>query len=263
VTRARNRSRIITESVELVLAIDPALERLPWEALDIYRESKCGITRLPHSSFAVSAEPAESASVDIDPAKVFFLLNPSGDLAVTQNTFQDIFESTAGWHGYIGLDPRLKEVDNNLKLMAESDIFLYCGHGAGEAFIPPRDLAKVSKMPVCVLMGCSSGRLEQYSDGAESSGTALEYLLAGAPAVVANLWDVSDKDIDRLTGAFLFNWLGTGKAEDIGRSKPEHNLSSMATALALSRTACRLPYLVGAATVIYGRANLKVRTKLK
>ena len=37
-----------------------------------------------------------------------------------------------------------------------------------------------------------------------------EYIVAGAPAVVANLWDVSGRDIDRLTGSLLVEWQGVG-----------------------------------------------------
>ena len=63
------------------------------------------------------------------------------------------------------------------------------------------------------LMGCSSGRLKHNGDF-DASGMALKYLTAGAPGlllskegalltviavVVANLWDVTDGDIDRFT----------------------------------------------------------------
>ena len=51
-------------------------------------------------------------------------------------------------------------------------------------------------------MGCSSGNLRDGGDF-EPSGMALQYLLAGAPAVVANLWDVTDRDIDTVTATIL------------------------------------------------------------
>ena len=38
-------------------------------------------------------------------------------------------------------------------------------------------------------------------------GTHLSYLSAGSPVIVANLWEVTDKDIDRFGKAMLDAWL--------------------------------------------------------
>ena len=56
-------------------------------------------------------------------------------------------------------------------------------------------------------MGCSSGRLNGWDSKHEitgltqtyyePSGIAMSYLYAGSPCVVGNLWDVTDRDIDR------------------------------------------------------------------
>ena len=62
-----------------------------------------------------------------------------------------------------------------------------------------------------LLMGCSSGALAPRGSFPPAA-PALAYLLAGAPAAVANLWDVTDKDIDRFSAALLRSWLGGGEA---------------------------------------------------
>lgn len=49
-----------------------------------------------------------------------------------------------------------------------------------------------------LLMGCSSGALHSMGQY-EPTGMALSYVVSGAPATVANLWDVTDRDIDGLT----------------------------------------------------------------
>jgi len=49
-----------------------------------------------------------------------------------------------------------------------------------------------------LLMGCSSGLLKPMGSY-QPTGMALKYLLAGCPTIVANLWDVTDRDIDRFT----------------------------------------------------------------
>ena len=51
-------------------------------------------------------------------------------------------------------------------------------------------------------MGCSSGLLRPQGD-LDPNGMALKFVLSGAPATVANLWDVTDGDIDRYTCSLL------------------------------------------------------------
>jgi len=72
--------------------------------------------------------------------------------------------------------------------------------------------------------------------------TIINYLQAKCPLVWGNLWDVTDRDIDRLS-AKLFErmglWDGIDKL-DVG------------AALSLARDACLLKWLNGAAPVIYG-----------
>jgi hypothetical protein len=60
-----------------------------------------------------------------------------------------------------------------------------------------------SRVPAAVLMGCSSAKLFQASRGSALSGPLASYLAAGSPCVVGNLWDVTDRDIDRFTTALL------------------------------------------------------------
>jgi tetratricopeptide (TPR) repeat protein len=249
---------------ELLLSVDSELEHFPWECMPILRLSKCGVMRLPHVSLLTSAIGA----CEDTPSSVFYLLNPSGDLAATQATFQTKFEGQEGWTGMSGKGSGEADVAANIASLERSDVFVYCGHGGGEIYVPPRRLASANRVPISILMGCSSGRLEQYTGGAESSGTAIDYLLAGAPAVVANLWDVSDRDIDRLTAAFLHRWLGVefgdGDEVDDGEKGAEGlnhiaktKRMSIAASLAHARDSCRLPFLVGAATVVYKGAAAK------
>ena len=97
--------------------------------------------------------------------------------------------------------------------------------------------------------------------------------MAGCPAAVANLWDVTDRDIDRFALALLQRWApdqdaacGGGRHHD-GGQEPEdaadspagslvnaHSRQSVciARSVALSCAACRLPDLIGAAPVCYG-----------
>lgn len=59
--------------------------------------------------------------------------------------------------------------------------------------------------------------------------------------MLANLWDVTDRDIDGMTERLLKAWHATG-SQALG----------LAEALVDARRLCTLPYLTGSAMVIYG-----------
>jgi separase len=95
--------------------------------------------------------------------------------------------------------------------------------------------------------------------------------------VVGNLWDVTDRDIDRFAARVLQHWCDT-QAEPQPGTQPQssarassNNSSSavgssslrcgssglqeavsVSQSLALSRQACRLPTLIGSAAVCFG-----------
>lgn len=60
-----------------------------------------------------------------------------------------------------------------------------------------------------------------------------------SPAIVANLWDVTDADTDRFCHALLQSWL-------------HQEGTSLVAMVTPSRQHCKLPYLVGGAAVVYG-----------
>lgn len=83
----------------------------------------------------------------------------------------------------------------------------------------------------------------------------------GGPAVVANLWDVTDRDIDRYSQALMQSWLGCGgflsnsSSSSIASAKSESDASvsePLGVAVMRSRSACKLTHLIGAAPVCYG-----------
>ena len=161
------------------------------------------------------------------------------------------------------------------------DMYVYCGHGSGVQYIPQRSLQGLPSCAAAFLMGCSSGRLAAKGRY-ECHGPILAYLqagqpsipahllevscekvgdslgcsriwrfcnggvwFAGCPAAVGNLWDVTDRDIDRFSKSVLEKWMANG-----GEGRGE--AVCMAAAVAGSRQVCRLPHLIGAAPVCYG-----------
>lgn len=128
-------------------------------------------------------------------------------------------------------------------LHEHSDAFIYCGHGAGERLCQRQKLERFTSCPAAFLWGCSSGRLQPKGIH-DPTGAAISYLLAGAPLVVGNLWDVTDRDIDRVSMEcmrLLF--------DPVDGAKAAHQVP---TAVVEARDACKLYYAVGCAAVCYG-----------
>ena len=100
--------------------------------------------------------------------------------------------------------------------------------------------------------GCSSGKLQGHGVH-DPSGPVLTYLQRGAPWVLGNLWDVTDKDIDRLS-AHCMGMLFDDEHQSKNKSELFHDesMGCVPTALSVSRDICKLKYVVGCAPVLYG-----------
>lgn len=85
-----------------------------------------------------------------------------------------------------------------LQELAQSSLVVYCGHNGGEQYITSASVAAARARAVVWLMGCSSGALRPVAPGAcfPPVGMVMSYVQAGAPAVVGNLWEVTDRDLD-------------------------------------------------------------------
>ena len=70
---------------------------------------------------------------------------------------------------------------------------------------------------------------------------------------IANLWDVTDRDIDRFSQEVLSKWIELVLEEAPSRQHVMVQQSVCVSAsIARSRKACRLAALIGAAPVCYG-----------
>ncbi len=195
------------------------------------------------------------------------VLNPAGDLIATQAKFEQPLQDMLGWESTVG---RVPTEDEMKAFLERRDVFLYFGHGSGCQYIRSRTIKQLDKCSVALLMGCSSGALTEAGEF-EPYGTPINYMHAGCPALLATLWDVTDKDIDRFSYTVLEKWglfrehqtevpgspVKRG-ARQKGKSKvamvknvPSESLS-LDQAVARGRDSCILKYLNGAAPVVYG-----------
>ncbi|KAK3340568.1 peptidase family C50-domain-containing protein [Neurospora tetraspora] len=302
------------EHAHTILMLDKALHVFPWESLPclqnlaVSRMPSLGCLRraildmkAPRPAHAQPTKEEDGDSIMLDADTIptgtspshqpqghhassvrgTYILNPSSDLLTTQKTFSPLLTSHLGpspssWTSITARPPTESEFASAL---TNSDILLYFGHGSGAQYIRGRTIRRLS--PRCkatvLLMGCSSAKLNEAGEGFEVYGPAWNYMMAGAPAVVGTLWDVTDRDIDRFTGRVLEEWglLGRGgkgldKGDDDGGEKRETTegecegdgygdgeekngkKKSLVEAVASARGACRFRYVTAAAIAVYG-----------
>ncbi|PGH18953.1 hypothetical protein AJ80_04280 [Polytolypa hystricis UAMH7299] len=261
-----------------ILILDKELHSFPWESLDCLRTSS--VSRMPSLQSLrekiLQMRNDEIANEDVDGFNVnrkngSYILNPSKDLKSMQSTFEALLSSLDGWTGIVKREPQEDEFKEALET---KDLCLYFGHGSGAQYIRGRTIKRLDHCAVTFLMGCSSGSLTETGQF-EPYGTPMNYMHAGTPALVATLWDVTDKDIDRFAKTTFEQWGLLPTTETIAgtKEKNRHRKSrgvrseqqsavpvpiagdeavGLDTAVANSRNSCIMRYLNGAAPVIYG-----------
>merc|ERR1712228_402563 len=166
----------------------------------------------------------------------YYVLNPKGDLKKTEQRFNRLLNDE--WKGMQGRVPSFDEFRDGLE---QNYVFLYVGHNGGEQYVNCSKLESFSIKAIAFLMGCSSGLLKKRGHF-QSDGIANYYMIASCPIVVANLWDVTDKDIDQFSAHMLRKCV----------LKQEDGIVNVPKAVSESRSKCKLRYLNGAAPICYG-----------
>nr|XP_031857742.1 uncharacterized protein CI109_006837 [Kwoniella shandongensis]KAA5524814.1 hypothetical protein CI109_006837 [Kwoniella shandongensis] len=262
-----------TINEHIFLALDKNVQSFPWESIPILRGRS--VSRIPSLPFLLDQvamgkhlRPSLTQSVTTNTTKAetylkrtvnsrrtFYILNPSGDLKRTEDHFKPWVEEMvkqAGWKGIAGRAPTELEMCAALR---DYDLVLYFGHGGAEQYIRSHKIRHLPQCATTMLWGCSSGHLREQGDF-DRTGTAWHYMVGGCPSLTANLWDVTDRDIDRLSEQ-VFKLLHLDAAHlPLSKSRPATllPLSEMSTAEAVNkaRDECKLKYLTGAAPVVYG-----------
>ncbi|KFA46735.1 hypothetical protein S40293_08134 [Stachybotrys chartarum IBT 40293] len=289
----------VDNNAHTVLVLDKSLHVFPWESLPCLQG--LAVSRVPSLECLrqliegmrgpehILSDGGEDGGATEQPAGHYvsaksgtYILNPSSDLKNTQAYFQPCFRSLRSWTGIVNRAPEEAEFE---RALADSDIVVYFGHGSGAQYVRGKTIRRLQKCkPATFLMGCSSAALTAAGEF-ECYGPVWNYMMAGCPAVVGTLWDVTDRDIDRFAGRTFEEWglfpsgafrerkkqagakcRGKGRAAtsdgEGGDDSSEDEVSpeeatygtrrSLAGAVAKARTACRLRYLNAAAVVLYG-----------
>ncbi|KAG5480074.1 hypothetical protein LSCM1_06499 [Leishmania martiniquensis] len=251
---------LLVSREHVYLVLDGELHALPWEALEVCQERS--ISRMPSLEYLRRWSPGASTvslrrlfvyrddeSLHRGPSSLTDLIaqHPDWELAYGE-TLQAAAVAARDGGGTVA-SPLMRRLLSRCGAASNRiDAFVYAGHKGGEHLVPRSALydwipSAAGTPPVLVLlMGCSSARM-QGSALYDCFGLPFAYLSAGVSCVLGCLWDVTDADIDRLTCRFL--QVATQTAED-GEG------ITVGECLAVARRACKLQYLTGMATVLYG-----------
>ncbi|KAI9168412.1 separin protein [Blastocladiella emersonii ATCC 22665] len=243
-----------------VLILDAHLHAFPWESTAALRgRSVARVSSIDMLHGLLTAAGKHGGAV-ADRESVYYVIDPSANIACTRATFEPILRSQSAWRGTIGAPP--SSTAEFISSLAVHDVFLYSGHGGGESVCSPKRLIEPlltrdasggdrGRAPlVAFLMGCSSGKLTAPGTF-DPLGTPLDYLFvmlaSRGGCVVGNLWDVTDRDNDQLAVETLRRWgLFRSAAFDEG------NRVSLPMAVAAARNCGRGSFLTSAALVVYG-----------
>lgn len=257
------------EGRHTILILDKALHAFPWESLPcmdgmaVSRLASVGCLRdrilAQAATMPEDEDEAAPAGHYIPRASGAYILNPSGDLKSTSTTFSGPLKSlhslpSSTWSSG-SISKRTPTESEFSSALSDNELFLYFGHGSGAQYIRAKEIRRKEKCAVSLLWGCSSGEMKE-AGVFESWGTPRDYLQAGAPGLVAVMWDVTDRDVDRCAKGVFENWglFESKRKEKKGRKGggEKERRTSLVEAVARARGECQLRYLTAAAVVVYG-----------
>lgn len=197
----------------------------------------------------------------------WYVIDPEKNLSGTRQVMSSLllpFAKYYNWDGYVGEIPPEATVRRNHE---NSELFIYCGHGWGSCLMNQSQavatntssntsLRKFESCPAALLWGCSSGTLITHGKIHDPTGVAVTYLQRGAPFVIANLWDVTERDIDKLSETYMNKMLS---GEEIVQNNSKGTDSNHNRTVEQSAS-CKKPALELVTPSTKVRCQSKVRT---
>ncbi|KAK7878796.1 hypothetical protein WMY93_034290 [Mugilogobius chulae] len=160
------------------------LQKLPWESISVLKSRS--VSRMPslHSLIGLSIDkeiiPRSVLKQGVDTKKVFYVLDPDGNLENSKDRFKESFSSKTDWDGVCGVAPDSAKL---MEAVSSKDLYIYVGHGAGARFLDSQAVLKQQMRSASLLFGCSSAALAVRGEQ-EGQGIVLYYLIAGCPFVL-------------------------------------------------------------------------------
>ncbi|KAK2961470.1 putative Peptidase C50, separase [Blattamonas nauphoetae] len=247
------------DSPLVILFLSPELISFPWENTrqlqhrPVTRMTSLSafLTRLQQleqttTTPLFSSLPTHPLNEGVNPQSVCCIVNPDRNL----NNWSQLIQPhlLPSWTRHIDERPTREQFES---LLQNHDIYLCCGHGGGQHLYSRNHLSRHARLPIMMMMGCSSGR-RAFDGEYDAWGYVDVCEQSNAPAILGNLWDVTDRDENQLVVELLERWLGN----DQGKRK------SLQQCLTHARQKCTAKYLIGAAAVTYGLPIFAANTGL-
>lgn len=236
------------------LILNQDLDLFPFESLPSLALIKQEIFRIPSIRFLSILLKAHECDESVYKSNVqqdqtYYVINPANNLSKTEHRFKEKFLKKNDWNGVIGKAPKGEDLKSYLE---SKDLYIFFGHGAGSAYYRsiPDGLEGMSIRAAALVIGCCSGKLFTDGKNCDSFGMPYKFILNGCPSYVGVLWDVTDRDIDKFADRVMFNWIPDWESETGTISDGKY--PSLCKSVVLARSVCKLVYLIGAATVVYG-----------
>lgn len=187
-SRLKRTSSPLISRKPVILLLDENFQGIPLEYLPLFLSNNQFFYRIPSFTYLNQIQsgnfplkPSHMGQMEEFPLKsfekldlnrLFYVLNPQGDLIETQRSFEAFLK---GFKGISGVSPT-KEL--MIKVLKTKDFYLYLGHGAGETFFNEKEVRGIKEIrPAVLLIGCSTNKM--VWDGVlEEKGIGLEYLMA-------------------------------------------------------------------------------------
>ncbi|KAL4451153.1 hypothetical protein ABPG74_021475 [Tetrahymena malaccensis] len=217
------------------------LLQTPLEFMNCFSENNQTFYRIPSLHYLYENYTPNNS---VNFSNNYYLLNPSGDLVHTQSKFQHKFESIRSWEGASGFSVSSKELQ---KVLKNYQSYTYIGHGAGELYINQKQIQEIKNIKSAILLfGCQSARqavqLEFNSHQYEITGNSLYFLMNNCKVLIGSLWDITDRDTDRMVLKLI------QIIEKATFKKP----IDFSQAFLQSREECKLKWLNGSSFVCFG-----------
>jgi separase len=232
------------------LIVSSPLQQFPFETMPSLQRIKQDIFRMPSLRCLIwmyqnHRKYTRNLVHGFSDDNAFYLIDPNRNLPNTSKFFRpkiDRMVDKHNWTGFMEEEPNEAQFPKQLE---KHDLYIYFGHNSGNEYY--KYLERSTLNCLAVVVGCSSGKVFAHSGPLDITGTAYKFLLNGCPSYVGCLWEVTDRDIDRFADQFM-NHISHNWDEQNEHAK----VKNVCQAINLSRNKCKLLYLNGAATVIYG-----------
>lgn len=198
--------------------------------------------------------PTTLLNQGLDLSNTSYIINPDEDtkLAKTEERMGKVFKKYK-WKGKVGQQSVKEMIQASI---LQKDLFVFCGHGAGEKYFSSSAIRKLKDevRAVLWLMGCKSGFLKK-SGMFEPSGVALSYLEGGAPVVLGTLWDVFASEIDCFTQILIEEIFQVAETPNLDATNEETLLHLFVKSKSLAKKEKRASFfrnLTASSLIYYG-----------